>query len=149
MIKSGYRTFMLVFCALILSGCQVKNVTGAYIPQEKIQEIQTTKPTKEQIIALIGYPNISDDQSVWYYVATTVSERRSFFDPIIVDAQILRLKFNDHHLALVEVLPNTFRNDIQVSEKYTEALGTKKNVVQQYISTAGKYNKKKKKSKST
>ena len=149
MIKLNINILTLAFCSFILVGCQVKSVTGAYIPSDKISQIQTEKPTKQKVFELIGYPTISDDESVWYYVAVSTSHRRAFFSPVITDAQILKLKFDNDKLAHAEVLLNAYRNDIPITSKYTEALGTEKNMLQQYLSTAGKYTRKKKKQKST
>lgn len=94
------RTALLAACALgaavTLGGCEPKTALRGNLPRDsQMQQLQVGQDDKDRVAELFGTPSTigTFDNDVWYYMSTK-TEQWAFFEPTIVDHQILALYFN-------------------------------------------------------
>lgn len=82
---------------MALGGCSPRlDVRGNVPDEEEVLEIQPGYFSREQVAELLGSPSTvgTFDENTWYYVGAR-TETTAFFDPDIVDQQVLMVKFDD------------------------------------------------------
>lgn len=82
---------------MALGGCSPRlDVRGNVPDEEEVLEIQPGYFNREQVAELLGTPSTvgTFDENTWYYVGAR-TETTAFFDPDVVDQQVLMVKFDD------------------------------------------------------
>ncbi|MBL28300.1 MAG: cell envelope protein SmpA [Rhodospirillaceae bacterium] len=91
------RLLGFLLCAPALAACQARVETHGFMPNPQlISQVEVGKQNKRQIGQLLGTPSTvaTFDNDVWYYI-TQRTENYAFFQPEIVDQQVLAISFDD------------------------------------------------------
>lgn len=130
---------LLVFA---LSGCSNLQNRGQFITNSELEKINSTKPTKSELVGIIGNPTYIPEfsQNTWYYIHRSFSER-AWFDPFITNQRIVKVVFNkDGKLSRTELLNNTFDQDMTMNSDYTKTYGTEQSGIQKFVKNMGRFN---------
>jgi outer membrane protein assembly factor BamE (lipoprotein component of BamABCDE complex) len=83
--------------ALALGACAPKmQKEGNAIEPPLLSQIEPGVNTKTQVQNLVGSPSSIPpfDQNTWYYISKR-TEQWAFLDPIVMDEQVIQIKFDD------------------------------------------------------
>lgn len=90
------RAALLAGAAVIFLGaCEPKTALRGNLPRDsQLEQIQVGRDSKSRVRDILGTPSTigTFDQDVWYYMSQK-TEQWAFFEPEIVDHQILALYF--------------------------------------------------------
>lgn len=142
------KRFIPALLLIILTGCQTIYSRGQYIDDQQLESLMKKNMTKEQVVSLIGSPNLVPDYTpdTWYYAQRSLSYR-AWLKPKVASQRIVMIKFKNDKTAEVEVFNEEHINEIMVVEEYTKALGNEKTNLQRFVNNMGKFNKTKKEKK--
>jgi outer membrane protein assembly factor BamE (lipoprotein component of BamABCDE complex) len=144
----NFQTLIItIFLAISISGCKTINVHGNYLSDDQVKEIIDKKPTKDEIIHIIGSPTLTPDYSsnTWYYASRSV-KRQIFSMPQIVAQRIVKVQFNQKDKMIsAEILEDSYAKNIVAISDHTKACGNDENAIQQFVRNIGRFNKNKNK----
>ena len=94
------KTLITIIFLMLLTGCQSIDVRGQNVSDEAVEEINSNKPHKEQLVDLIGTPTYVPDYSkdTWYYIQRTVA-RKAWLTPKVAEQRIININFAIHKFA--------------------------------------------------
>src|SRR5215468_3454268 len=88
---------MTIVVAAVLSACSAQIDQRGNLPDaDAVLSIEPGVQTKDQVSQLLGTPSSvgTFDDKTWYYISKR-TRTVAFFDPEVVDQQVLRIKFDD------------------------------------------------------
>lgn len=95
-LRPAMRAALLAGAAVIFLGaCEPKTALRGNLPRDsQLEQIQVGRDSKSRVRDILGTPSTigTFDQDVWYYMSQK-TEQWAFFEPEIVDHQILALYF--------------------------------------------------------
>jgi len=142
-MKTYFYKLFTVIILLNLAGCQSVDVRGQFVSDQAIQEINTKKLDKQEVVRLIGTPTYAPNYSknTWYYIQRYMA-RRAWFNPTVKQQRIIKVVFGSNNKALSAVLIEDDQNEkISSVGSYTKTHGTEKNGVQKFVKNIGRFNK--------
>ncbi|MDA9163753.1 outer membrane protein assembly factor BamE [Rickettsiaceae bacterium] len=142
-MKTHFYKLFTIIILLGLAGCQSIDVRGQFVSDKAIQEINTKKLGKKEVVNLIGTPTYTPDYSknTWYYIQRSMA-RRAWFTPTVNHQRVVKVIFAGNNKALRAVLIEGEQNEkISAVSNYTKAHGTEKNGIQKFVKNIGRFNK--------
>jgi len=138
--------YFRVTSALLLSACLSSCVsnyeyTGLKISSENFDKIKKSRMSQQDLIEFVGSPTFSSELggNTWYYVHT-VTDKVAFFRPVLVDEEVIAIKFNtDGSFANIKKYTQDDINNFSFSDESTPTLGTEANPIQQVMKNIQKY----------
>jgi len=133
----------LLALVCLISGCQSIDVRGQFVTDNAIDEINSKKPTQEEIVNLIGSPTYVPDYSPnnWYYIQRSMA-RRAWFEAKVIEQRIVKIAFNNHGRAIeAKLISNIHQEDVRIESSYTKSVGTEKTNIQKFVKNIGRFNK--------
>lgn len=97
MYNTQAKAIIVGSCLLALMGCNKTVDVHGYMPSEnQIAQVEVDRTSKDDVVATLGTPSVVStfDAQTWYYV-TKRTKRTAFFDPNIIDQQVLAIHFDD------------------------------------------------------
>lgn len=94
----GRLGFGLLVCAV--SGCAPHlDYRGKFLEKKELAQIAVGQSDREDVLAILGSPSAVDGfyDPVWIY-DYQVTEKKSFFDPKVLERQIVAVHFDDRHV---------------------------------------------------
>src|SRR5215470_1727134 len=88
---------LAVVLTALLGGCAARIDQRGNVPDaDAVLSIEPGVQTKDQVSQLLGTPSSvgTFDDKTWYYISKR-TRTVAFFDPEVVDQQVLRIKFDD------------------------------------------------------
>ncbi|RTK92669.1 MAG: outer membrane protein assembly factor BamE [Rickettsiales bacterium] len=142
------KTLITIIFLMLLTGCQSIDVRGQNVSDEAVEEINSKKPHKEQLVDLIGTPTYVPDYSkdTWYYIQRTVA-RKAWLTPKVAEQRIVKINFVNNRVIDAIVIKDMQNEEIVAKSSYTQTYGTKQNGVQKFVKNIGRFNKTKKNNK--
>ena len=140
--KTGFSRLFTVIILLTLAGCQTVDVRGQFVSDEAVNEINTKKPGKNEVIDMIGTPTYIPDytKNTWYYIQRSLS-KRAWFDPKVVKQRVVKIMFNSKSKVLEAVLLEDLQNEnITALGHYTKTHGTEQSGIQKFVKNIGRFN---------
>ena len=140
--KTGFSWLFTVIILLTLAGCQTVDVRGQFVSDEAINEINTKKPDKNEVIDMIGTPTYIPDytKNTWYYIQRSLS-KRAWFDPKVIKQRVVKIMFNSKSKVLEAVLLEDLQNEnITALGHYTKTHGTEQSGIQKFVKNIGRFN---------
>jgi outer membrane protein assembly factor BamE (lipoprotein component of BamABCDE complex) len=139
------KRFLPALMLIILTGCQTIYSRGQYIDDNQLSALMQKNMTKEQVVQLIGSPNLVPDYTpnTWYYAQRSMGYK-AWFKPKVVSQRIVMIKFDHDKTSEVEVFNEEHIKKIMVVQEYTKSLGNDKTNLQRFVQNLGKFNKTKK-----
>jgi outer membrane protein assembly factor BamE (lipoprotein component of BamABCDE complex) len=135
------KIILILIVSFSFTGCQTVDVHGQFIDNKTIEQLETTRLTKEQVIELVGTPTAVPEYSndTWYYIQRSIA-KRAWFSPRVSEQRIVKITFQDNYVNSIEVLQEDETHEIQVVKEYTKNYGTELNGVQKFIKNIGRFN---------
>ena len=141
--RSRVTLLSCAFVALALAACQPTIDQRGNLPDKtKVAEIEPGVTTKEMVSQILGSPSSVSTFSdkTWYYISRR-TEQTAFFDPEVLDQQVVVVGFDDggvvrdvQHLNLADGRP------IAPVARETPSAGRELGFVEQLIGNLGKFN---------
>lgn len=129
---------------LLASACTpTLDVRGNLPDPEDVLAVQPGESTREQVAQILGSPSVvgTFDDNTWYYMSRR-TETLAFFDPEVVDGQVLVVKFDDAGV-VSDMKLYGFEDGrlIDPVDRETPNLGQELTVLQQLFGNLGRFNK--------
>lgn len=139
------KRFLPALMLMILTSCQTIYSRGQYIDDNQLSTLMNKNMTKDQVMQLIGSPNLVPDYSpnTWYYAQRSLGYR-AWFTPKVISQRIVMIKFDHDKTSEVQVFNEEHIKEIMIAQEYTKSLGNDKSNLQRFVQNLGKFNKKKK-----
>jgi len=125
-----------------LGACEARlDVRGNVPDEDAVLAVQPGEFDRQQVAELLGTPSSvgTFDDKTWYYIGAR-TETTAFFDPDIVDQQILAVQFDDNgivqHMKLYGVEDGRIVTPI---EEITPTHGRKLTILQQIFGNLGRF----------
>jgi outer membrane protein assembly factor BamE (lipoprotein component of BamABCDE complex) len=130
--------------ALAASACTPRlDVRGNLPDPDNVLAVQPGVTTRDQVAQLLGSPSTvgTFDDKTWYYMSKR-TETTSFFDPKVLDQEVLIVKFDDSGVVSdMQLYGDEKAQAIQPVERTTPNLGQEMTVLQQLVGNLGRFNK--------
>jgi outer membrane protein assembly factor BamE (lipoprotein component of BamABCDE complex) len=139
---SGLGLAALAACSPIIQ--QEGNVPDA----DQVVQINPGVDDKTRVTQLLGSPStVSPFQdSTWYYISRR-TEQHAFFDPNVVDQEILAISFNQSNIVEdMKIYGLENGRMVDMNEKLTPTYGNNLTLMQQLLGNLGRFNNPNKKS---
>jgi len=137
------RGLALGLTALAVASCAPTVDQRGNLPDpEKIAQIQPGVTTKETVAQLLGTPSsvATFGDKTWYYISRR-TEQLAFFDPDVIDQQVVAIGFDDSgvvrnvaHNNLADARP------VEPSERVTPSAGRELGLLEQLVGNLGRFN---------
>src|SRR5215475_3227358 len=128
----------------VLAGCAAKIDQRGNLPDpDAVLSIEPGVQTKDQVSQLLGTPSAvgTFDDKTWYYISKR-TKTVAFFDPDVIDQQVLCIKFDD--AGIVKKVDFYGLNDALAVEpvaRTTPTYGQKLTLLQQLFGNIGRFTK--------
>ncbi len=125
------------------AACSPTTATRGHLFEEtRLSEIEPGRSTRNDVAAILGSPSTVSafEPDVWYYIGQ-VTEQTAFFDPDVVERQVLVVTFNPQ--GVVEMLDQRDRDDgarVELVDRETPTLGRQMTFIEQMIGNFGRFN---------
>lgn len=143
---TNLRTYLAgiisVFFLLTISGCQSIDVRGQFVSDNAINQVNSEKPTQEELIVMIGTPTYIPDYSpnTWYYIQRSLA-RKAWFDPKVVQQRIVKITFTKNKRVCEATLLENLQNEaIVANSAFTKTHGTEQSSIQKFVKNIGRFN---------
>ncbi len=142
-LRMFLKKLFILTVLLILSGCQTVDLRGQFISDNVVNEINSKKLNKSEVINLVGTPTYVPDytDNTWYYIQRSLT-RRAWFEPKVVSQRIVQIAFEKNNKVIGAILQkDTQKEDIKIEPSYTKTYGTEKNIIQSFVKNIARFNK--------
>jgi outer membrane protein assembly factor BamE (lipoprotein component of BamABCDE complex) len=129
--------------ALVASACSGKfDARGNEPDPDKVLAVHPGIDSRQQVAQLLGTPSTTStfDPNTWYYISKR-TEQYAFFDPDIIDQEVLVVKFDDGGLVSDMYIYGVEDGRIvEPVERTTPTYGQELTLMQQLIGNFGRFN---------
>lgn len=126
-----------------LAGCTPQIDTRGNLPDaDAVLEIQPGIDDRNKVAAVLGTPSTVStfEDDTWYYVSRR-TEQLAFFEPEVVDQQVVMVKFGDDGLVSdMKVYGLEDGQIIEPVERTTPTSGRELTILQQFFGNIGRFN---------
>ncbi|MEX0809735.1 MAG: outer membrane protein assembly factor BamE [Dongiaceae bacterium] len=140
--RRGRFALIGVLCLLAASCGGKYDVRGNEPDPDKVLAVHPGIDTRQQVSQLLGTPSTTStfDPNVWYYISKR-TEQYAFFDPDIIDQEVLVVKFDDGGLVSDMYIYGVEDGRIvEPVERTTPTYGQELTLMQQLIGNFGRFN---------
>ena len=135
--------FFAAAVALMLTGCFGYTVDqrGNLPEPEKVAAIQPGTTTKDQVVKILGSPSSAStfDDKTWYYISKK-TKRVAFFDPEVLDQEVLIIKFDDAGtVSDMKLLGIEDAHQVVPNPNVTPTSGRELTILQQLMGNIGRF----------
>jgi outer membrane protein assembly factor BamE (lipoprotein component of BamABCDE complex) len=141
-LKPYFAGIISVFFLLIISGCQSIYVRGQFVSDRAIEQINIKKPSKEELMNVIGTPTYVPDYSAgtWYYIQRSLAHR-AWLDPKVIEQRIVKITFATNKRVSQAVLLKDAQNEVIVANSaFTKTHGTEQTGIQKFVKNISRFN---------
>jgi outer membrane protein assembly factor BamE (lipoprotein component of BamABCDE complex) len=128
--------------ALILTACVSRVETSGNLPEPTlVGEIKPGKVNRDDVRELLGSPSAvaTFDEEHWYYISQRV-ETFAFFEPEVMERNILIIKFNDQGVvSAVDRRTLDDAREIEIVDRETPTTGSELTLLQQLFGNIGRF----------
>ncbi|MEX1206332.1 MAG: outer membrane protein assembly factor BamE [Dongiaceae bacterium] len=130
--------------SIVLAGCQPRIDARGNLPDpDTVGQIQPGVQSRAQVADLLGSPSVAStfDDKTWYYISGR-TETYAFFEPKVVDQQVLVVEFDD--AGMVSGIERYDYEDGRVIDpvsRETPTSGQELTFLQQLFGNLGRFNK--------
>ena len=128
---------------ILVSGCVARIDQRGNLPDaDAVLSIQPGVQTKDQVSQLLGTPSSvgTFDDKTWYYISKR-TKTTAFFDPDVIDQQVLCIKFDDAGVVKkVDLYGMNEALAIEPVSRTTPTYGQKLTLLQQLFGNIGRFN---------
>lgn len=128
--------------AIAVSGCSPKVAIRGNLPlPSQMEQVQVGSSTKSEIQRLMGSPSTigTFDSQTWYYMSQK-TEQWAFFEPEIIDHQVLVLYFDDAGtLQQMHKYTQDDLREIALQERETPTSGHSLGFIEQLLGNVGRF----------
>ncbi len=120
-----------------------KYTSGVFLSESEISILNKSKNklNLDQIVDKVGFPNITEEENVFYYVGILYN-KLGFLKPKISKSDIIELKFDKNQILTdVKRYKNSAVNDVKIHKHIVDPIYNRTNFINKFISNAQKYNK--------
>lgn len=132
-----------MLAALGLAACSPRVDTRGNLPDpETVLEVQPGIHDRTQVASILGSPSTvaTFEDDTWYYVSRR-TEQIAFFEPEVIDQQVLMVKFDQDGLVSdMKVYGIEDGRIIEPVERTTPTSGRELTVLQQIFGNLGRFN---------
>ena len=95
-VKSSFLKIPIILLPGILFGCAMIDNRGHIVEPAQLEKIQVGVTKKEGVAEILGTPSSVSTfgNKTWFYMSE-MTQRRAFFDPIVLKSNITRIDFDD------------------------------------------------------
>lgn len=140
MSKAGFLVFST--CAAMLSACAPTLDSRGNLPDpDAVLQVQPGVDDRTQVAKLLGSPSsvATFNDKTWYYISKKTS-RIAFWDPDILDQEVLMVKFDDTGLVSdMKVYGLENAHDITPDPNETPTYGRELTILQQLLGNLGRF----------
>lgn len=142
-VASPLRLALIGGLCLLAAACGGKDdLRGNEPDPEKVLAVHPGIDTRQQVAQLLGTPSTTGtfDPNTWYYISKRTNQF-AFFEPDIVDQEVLVVKFDDG--GMVQDMYIYGVEDglvVEPVERTTPTFGQELTVMQQLIGNFGRFN---------
>ncbi len=134
------KMLALLLVAFFLSACASDDQVNGQLPSpERIAMIEPGVSSRDDVLELLGSPSTRPpfDDDNWYYIRK-ISRMVAFFDPVVLEQNILTIVFNDDGI-VDDILLYTQKDgrDIAMAERITPTQGRELTIWEQILSNYG------------
>lgn len=144
-LKGSIALAAILIALLALTACEPKVAErGRQDLVIKAGNIIEGQMSMQDVKYKLGSPSMKSQfgQESWYYVAGR-KETVAFFEPELVDQQVLRILFDDRGIVeQVEFYDKNQAQDVAISDRVTPTSGQEYGIVEQLLGNIGRFNKK-------
>ena len=137
------RTLLAGLIASGLAACAPQVDTRGNLPDpETVLEVQPGVHDRDQVATILGSPSTvaTFEDDTWYYISRR-TEKIAFFEPEVVDQQVLMVKFGqDGLVADMAVYGIEDGQIIEPVERTTPTSGRELTILQQLFGNIGRFN---------
>ncbi len=139
-LVSHRRRLCLAAVALTAAAtaCSPRVDTRGNVPDaEMVAQIKPGLHTRNEVAGMLGTPSslATFDQKTWYYISKK-TETTAFFDPKVVEQQVVAVKFDDTGtVAQVDRLGLEDARDVQISDRESPTRGKELGLFEQLYKT--------------
>jgi outer membrane protein assembly factor BamE (lipoprotein component of BamABCDE complex) len=130
------------FGLLALVGCAPTVDQRGNLPEPaKLAEIKPGVTTKDAVSQLLGTPSTVStfNDKTWYYISRR-TEQVSFFDPDVLDQQVVAVAFDDGGVVReVEHLGLADSRTVDPSTRVTPSAGRELGIIEQLVGNIGRF----------
>jgi|SRR5436305_3012088 outer membrane protein assembly factor BamE (lipoprotein component of BamABCDE complex) len=141
--RSRVTLLSCAFVALALAACQPTIDQRGNLPDKtKVAEIEPGVTTKEMVSQILGSPSSVSTFSdkTWYYISRR-TEQTAFFDPEVLDQQVVVVAFDDggvvHDIQHLNLADGRL---VAPTSRETPSAGRELGFMEQLIGNLGKFN---------
>ncbi len=134
---------ILTVLAFGAAGCEPRlDVRGNVPDEDSVLAVHPGEFSRDQVAQLLGTPSTvgTFDDNTWYYIGAR-TETTAFFDPDVIDQQVLAVQFDDsgyvEHMKLYGIEDGRIVTPI---EEITPTHGRKLTLLQQIFGNLGRFN---------
>ncbi|EKE10167.1 MAG: SmpA/OmlA protein [uncultured bacterium] len=141
-VKSRTFKSLALFLPCILVGCATIDNRGHVVEPVQLEKIKVGVTKKEQVAELLGTPSSVSTfgNNTWFYMSE-VTQRRAFFNPVILKSNITRIDFNDQgRVVALDSLSEKDRQVVSHIQRSTPTAGHTFSVVEQIFGNVGRFN---------
>jgi outer membrane protein assembly factor BamE (lipoprotein component of BamABCDE complex) len=140
MSKAGFLVFST--CAAILSACSPTIEARGNLPDpDAVLQVQPGIDDRTQVAKLLGSPSAvaTFGDKTWYYISKKTS-RVAFWDPTILDQEVLMVKFDDTGVVSdMKVYGLENAHNITPDPNETPTYGRELTILQQLLGNLGRF----------
>jgi outer membrane protein assembly factor BamE (lipoprotein component of BamABCDE complex) len=132
----------LTAAGAILAACSPTIDQRGNLPDtDNVLAIQPGQSTKDEVQQLLGTPSTiaTFSESTWYYISKR-TETVAFFDPDVVDQQVLIVRFDDSDVVeQVALLGMDDSVEVDMVDRETPTYGQRFTILQQLLGNIGRF----------
>jgi outer membrane protein assembly factor BamE (lipoprotein component of BamABCDE complex) len=145
--RSLYRRWALaavgLAAAVTLTACTPRiDQRGNKPDEEQVVQINPGVDDKNRVAELIGTPSTIStfNDKTWYYISKR-TETTAFFDPDVVDQEVLAIQFDDSGIVQnMRVYGQEDGRQIAYVDRVTPTEGNELTIIQQLLGNLGRFN---------
>ncbi|MEA2783073.1 MAG: hypothetical protein QOK29_4617 [Rhodospirillaceae bacterium] len=128
--------------AAILSGCQATYDTRGNLPDpDAVLQVQPGIDDRKQVTQILGSPSsvATFNDKTWYYISKK-TKRVSFWDPTVLDQEVLAIKFDDNGVVSdMKLYGLEDARNVTPDPEVTPTSGHELTILQQLIGNIGRF----------
>lgn len=135
------KTSALAVATGVLVACgPIVETRGNLVDDQRLNQITVGQTTRDDAAYILGSPSVTapfQDDEAWFYVGQ-VAETRAFFQPQIVERQVVALTFDDQgFVSAIERLDLEDGQQVDLVGRETPTRGREMSIMEQLLGNLG------------